>query len=228
MEDRGLPVPVILADGSSTVNDNSYSTGSLLPAANKPLYAAVLSSRTGGSINTPTCIGNGLTWTLVSTGTVNVDGTRRLAVFEAIGETPVDGPVTFDYDGQDQASVVFAVLQIDEAAVDAFSVQVRSGSPITLVRGKLTSLNVNTYTNTFLNDLEHENNIHLAFIATEDDSGEITPDPDFVEVSDRNITHNDARLEIEWARNQKSCSPSWNSGDQVRIISVEVKSLVVV
>lgn len=209
-----LPVPSILTENASTTDAASVSTGSISPIADQPLYAYVAHVRGAGTIATPTCSGNGLTWTQVATVTHASATIRRITVFEASSAAPTAGAVTFDFGGQTQDSFVWGVIQFADAATAAFTVQSK-----TAATNSVTSLTAT------LDVAAAASSAVLAFAMTRDTPAQvITVDPQFTELAERAVATNPARVESSWARGETSCTPSWAAADNGAVIIVEVKA----
>lgn len=101
--------------GSTTVDNSSFSTGTISDAPSNTLLIARIASVRGNEVtaNIPTCSGLGLTWTQVAATVLAASHTHRITLFRAVG-TPSSGTVTFDFAGQTQASAGWSVYRVNE------------------------------------------------------------------------------------------------------------------
>ena len=84
----------LLTSGSNAVNQNTSTTASIAPAANRLITVAVLNHRTPAA-NSPTLSGGGMTsWNVVSTVDFDTIGgaLRRLTIFRAMSASPGKRP----------------------------------------------------------------------------------------------------------------------------------------
>lgn len=213
--DRLDPIPTLLTSGSSTTDGASVETDSVAPLANGVVFAIISSINVGGTVE-PTCTGNDLTWELVATKQ-NASAARRLTIFRALGAAPTEGVITFDFGVEDTDSFIWSVVQFADADTSGTS---GSGAVVQVVEF-LNDASVTTFTNT-LDALEHSSNVHLCIVATAGNRT-VTPDADFTELSDDQVTTIDGGLETQWARNQVACTPTFLAVG-VTAISIEVKA----
>ena len=211
---RTAPTPTLLTGGGSTTDATSFATASISPAADQPIYAAVISQAT--SVNTPTATGNGLTWVAVATGAPNAS--RKLTVFRSAGASPSAGAITFDFAGQTQSSAQWAVIQFASADITG-----TNGSGATVqAPAATTGTGVTSLAGPTLAALENSLNVNLTFVGLGLNTA-VTNDALFAELSDAGQNTATLRLETQWAANQTVCTSTFSASDATAI-SIEVKA----
>jgi hypothetical protein len=211
---RATIAVALLTAASSTTDGTSIVTASISPAGNRAIYAGIVTSTGAGPV-APTVAGNGLTWVQVTTVTFS-SNTRRLTVFRAMGGSPSAGTVTFSFGGQTQTSFVWSIIECDE--VDTSGTSASGATVQSATNSTASGVNLSV---SFGGALEHVNNVALVFVAL-DISSTVTPDADFTEISDTNISPN-STLEAEWADGETSCTATFATAS-AGIVAVEVKS----
>ncbi len=105
----------VLTNAVEGADQSSYATASISPSNNELIIATVKNILSTGSLNTPTCTGNGLTWVQIGHVKYGTAGTPLFAitVFRAMGASPSSGAVTFDFDSQTQDVAVWSVVEYD-------------------------------------------------------------------------------------------------------------------
>lgn len=206
---RGLPVPTTLTSGVSTTNAATYDAASVGPAAGRLLVAAVASQQS--AIVVPTCAGLGITWVEIDNQPIST--TRRITVFAAISDGS-SGVVTFDFGGQTQNTAVWWIGQFADADTTSVAAAV--------VQTTSTEVPSNTTGTTTLGAFEHENNVNLTLVINRKAVANINQDPQFTEI-DEIVSTDFVTLEVQWARNEATCTPTWAS-DVTAIISMEIKA----
>lgn len=210
---RGTVTPTVLTSGSSTTDGSSIATASVSPTANRVVYAAIVHQV--ASVTTPTLTGAGMTW--VQEETTTFATSRRITVFRALSASPGSGALTFDFGGQSQASFVWSVVEcsgVDTSGANGAGATIQSVAAVTA--------SGSTSATSTLAALEHANNVHLCFVGLAT-FGTVTPDADFVELSDNNVDTSNLTLEVEWAANQTDCTSTFGS-TIAATVSLEVKS----
>jgi hypothetical protein len=177
------------------------------------VYAGIVTSTGAGPV-APTVAGNGLTWVQVASVTFS-SNTRRLTVFRAMGASPSGGTVTFSFGVQSQTSFVWSILECDEVNTSGTDA---SGATVQSVTNSAAAA---TTISAALAALEDPTNVAVAFVAL-DISSTVTPDADFAELSDNNISPN-STLEVEWAEDETSVDPTFATAN-AGIVVIEVKS----
>lgn len=98
-----------LTAGGLVSATSSYPTNPVTPTANALVLASVWHSHATTAGNTPTATGNGLTW--VSVGTFTFLTTERFTLFRAMGASPTNTAITFDFAAQNQTQAGWLVSQ---------------------------------------------------------------------------------------------------------------------
>lgn len=98
-----------LTTAASALDQTSYTTASVSPAANKLILLYVGNRRSGGLPTQPTVTGAGMTWTLVTSS----DGGNeiRTSIFRALSASPGSGALTIDFSGIAQDSCGWSVVE---------------------------------------------------------------------------------------------------------------------
>ena len=106
--------PTVLTSGSST-NDGPYVTASVSPTADRLIIAIIAAEDADQTPPTPTCAGNGFTWTNIATERVGADSELRATVFVAKDAAPTPGTITFTFSDTmtDAAWIIAEVGNID-------------------------------------------------------------------------------------------------------------------
>lgn len=102
---------------------SSYATASISPTGSLRVIA-VIASRFSSAPNTPTATGNGITWGVNESATVN-DGSAfwRVTQLHGTAASPSSGAITFDFGGQTQLEGLWSVFEIDDTSDPASFVQ---------------------------------------------------------------------------------------------------------
>lgn len=214
---RGMPVPTTLTSGKSSTDGTSYTSASFSPAAARPLYA-VFACRRSTTAPVVTAVGNGLTWVEVANATLS--NVRTLYLFRAAGVAPSSGDVTFTC-SQTQIAAVWWVGQFTDADTSGIN-----GSGATVQSKVVSNIASGTTGNTtFDAPLGHENNVNLTAVLYALSSASVTPDAQFTELFD-DAAAEFVGLEIQWARGEMTCDPTWSTS-AAAMISIEVKAALV-
>lgn len=217
---RATIVPTVATSGTSSTDGTSVSTSSYTPPADTPLYARVIYARTAAVGPAPTASGNGLTWVEVETVTYGASLQHGMTVFRALGAAPAAGALTFDFGAESYGSFQWDVIACADA--DATGSE---GSGATVQAAGNTAASGVLAINGTLAELEHENNVHLAFVGVRGNVA-VTEDADFASLVEQSGTDLAATSEAEWAANETVCSPTLSSSFGAGIISIEVKAAV--
>lgn len=102
-----------LTTSSSGVSASSYNTASISPVANKLVIATVRGLVGSGTVNTPTCSGASMTWTLVKTQ-ISASNLTNITMFRALSASPGSGALTFDFGGQSQNSCAWSITEFTD------------------------------------------------------------------------------------------------------------------
>lgn len=199
-----------LTAGSSTTDGTVFTTASISPAANAAIYVAVQSA-VGTGPAAPATTGNSLTYAQEETVTFS---TRRLTVFRAMGASPSTGAITFTF-GVSQTSAIWSVIQctgVDTGGTNASAATVQSVTA--------TATGGTTLTTT-LAALGGATNRIVTWVGL-DISSTVTPDADFLEITDGNVAAGASTLESETALNQTQTTPTFSTAN-AGAISIEVK-----
>jgi hypothetical protein len=214
--ERATVTCALLTSGATTTDAATAVTASVAPGANRALYAAMISA-TGAGPTAPTVNGAamGLTWAQVASVTFS-GGNRRLTVLRAMGASPSAGAITYDFAAQVQTSMAWSVIECQ--GVDTTGT---NGSGAT-VQSVTASVSAATTLNATLAALEHPNNRALCMVGL-DINSTVTPDADFVELSDNGVANGNSTLEAASAANQAACDPAFATAN-AGILSIEVKA----
>lgn len=204
-----------LTSGASTTDGTSIATSSITPTAGRFLVAWL--TQTEGDLGDtviPTVAGCGLTWVAVTDGSQSIASGRRITAFYAIATTPSAGAVTFTFAGagSNQDSFIWSIAEY--AGVDVVN-------PIVQAKPQLNGV-ATTATLTLTAPLENAKNVMVVGVCNPFEAA-ITHDPLFAELSDSSVASYAAGMNVQWAVNKTSCTPSWTSG-ATAMVGIEIKA----
>ena len=208
----------VLTTNSTTTGGGPYTTASVAPVGDIPVYAGVVVCIASGTAAEFTLSGNGLTW--VSVATVAF-GVRRLTLFRAQGAAPSAGAVTIT-SSDTLTSAVWSIFQPNANKVDNSGTN-GSGSIVQSTTGS--AVGGSTTVNATLGAFEHATNHHLAIIALSTQAT-VTNDADFTELTTDNEASSAVTLAVHYAANQVACDPTFTSA-AAGIVSAEIKSIAI-
>ncbi len=204
---RGVPIPLLLTQDSSTTDANNFNTASIAPVNGRPCFMWVSSHNASGP-NEAACTG----WTKVETKTYGATNVRRETLLKA-DSTP-SGVQNITFGGQVQTAACWALAQVQDAAPIATAV-VQAPTP--------TSTNSNTtLASPTLAALEYSGNIMLVGVSHSVDE-DITGDADFTTLASQHKAANAVTLHVAWARGATTNDTTFSSG-AAGAISIEVKA----
>ncbi len=215
---RRTITPLILNSTASSTDGTSIATGATLhPSPNRVVYAAVVNRHATNAAVIPTATGCNMTWTVERS--IVVSGAARLTVFRGISSAPTSGLVTFDWGVETQTSFVISIISCPNTEISG-----ADGGDATVQIIENSVLAGNTTVPGTLSTFENENNIALAFTVLANNNA-ITPSAGFTELTDANIGASSTALQVAWAKNLTSYSPTFTSS-AAGLIMIEVKSLL--
>lgn len=103
----------VLTNSGNDDNQNSYTTASISPPGNKPVFAVVVNTKNSAP-ETPALSGNGLTWVVQQS--VVWSSTWRITLYRALGATPSSGAVSITFGGVGQTGCSWVIGYFDGAA----------------------------------------------------------------------------------------------------------------
>lgn len=116
----GVAFTNLLTGNSGNNAATSYTTASITPPANKPIYISI-TSRDALSVqnNVPTVSGCNLSWVQVATIYFDTDSSSRktLTLLRALGGSPTTGTLTIDFGGQTQSDATWIIDYADGADI---------------------------------------------------------------------------------------------------------------
>ena len=134
---------VNITSAGNSVDQSSYATASVSPAANALMVLAVLNSH-GTAATLPTVTGASMTWTQIATA-LDASGTFRITMFRAMSASPGSGALTIDFGGTTQTGGTWSLAQFTgaqttgtngaDAVVQSASNTAASGSSLTVTLG---------------------------------------------------------------------------------------------
>lgn len=132
----------LTAAGDSS-NDTSYETASINPTPNKLILITITSVVGGGSTETPTVTGAGMTWVLVKTQLCAANPTqdRRTTMLRALKSSPGTGVLTIDFNAETQARCGWSIEEftgVDPTGTDGANAIVQSAGAGAGAAGSLT------------------------------------------------------------------------------------------
>ncbi len=205
----------ILTQNQSSTDGTSVATAAFTPTANQ-VCIAIVAAFSAVSLTTPTASGNSLTWDAI--GSVSYDVNRQITAFRAQGGSPSNGALTFDWGAIVQTSFIWVVLQYAGAdtsgtngsgAVPQFKTASTTG----------TSLSV-TLDNALANPTAS-----TTLVAVGSASTIATPDVDFTQIFERNVSTNTHRLLGQVATtNQLTCTTTVAGSQALGAIAIEIKA----
>lgn len=211
---RGDPTPAVVVSGASTTNGTVFTTATFDTAADKPFYLACNMSSVQ---EVPTPVRAGFTFVLVDS--IQHGSSRRLCVWRAMAAAPIVGVAIVFTNVNVQSSFIWVGVEVTDADISG-----TNGSGATVQVDTTGSIVAATTINSTLAAFEHPNNINLTFVSINLAAGTVTPDAQFTELVDVNISAQDIVLEAQWAENQTTCDPTFSSCDRLAIVSIEVKA----
>lgn len=209
----GVIAENLLATGSN-VDQTSYTTASVQCPRNVLLVLFVSSSVGSGTPNVPTVTGGGLTWTA---HTNQLQGTRRITMFRAVGSAPTAGALTIDFGGQTQNQAMWALTALHHADIGGTNgsdgiVQTVGNSASGATSGTITLAAFASSANATLGA-----HYHAANEATTEGTG-------FTQVSNRNQGSPGVAQNIEFRDdNDTSVDASWSTNVAWMGIAAEIK-----
>lgn len=212
------PVPpavtcTLLTAASNTTDATSFQTASVSPSGNAVIYAAVQTAQGAGPV-APTINGAamGLTWVQERTVTFS---TRRLTVLRSMAASPTPGQITFDFGVQSQTSAIWQIIQC--TGVDTGGTNGSAATP----QSVSATVAAGTTLSTTLAAIGDSDNRTLTWVGL-DIASSVSPDADFVEISDATVAAGASTLESQQALNQTVTTPTFASSN-AGAISIEVK-----
>lgn len=199
-----LPTPLLLTASTSTTAGLSVTTASITPS--RPTFAFIVGVSSSVP-NPPTASGCGLTWTVERSIALATE--RRLTLFKTTG-TPTAGAVTFTFT-QSQSGFLYSVFEVEGAD---------TANPVVQSVAVYPGTSGNTGTST-LAALGSSSNLHVCATTHRTAQG-ITPDADFTELSDTPAYF--TSLEVQWARGETVCNPTWATTEFWATASIEIKA----
>jgi hypothetical protein len=211
---RGLPAPTLLTSGGSTTDGTEFTTASITPTAGRLQLLWVLESITKTSPTT--VVGNSLTWEAV--GTADVDASRRMTLYRAMG-TPSAGTIVVTF-ADSQNSCVWVVAEVANVNTSGTG---GSGAIVQATAGTATAAPT-AHANT-LAAFEHANNLHIAAVSIATTSFTITEDAAFTALAETGQGTNPIRISVAYATNTLTNSSTQSGGTAAGIVhSIEVKA----
>jgi hypothetical protein len=209
---RATITSTVLTSGASTAGAGFVETAAIQPDPNRAVFAAIESGTSVAAA--PTASGNGLPW--VQVASISFAGNeRRLTVFRAMHASPTAGRIRFTFQ-QAQTSFAWSVIQLDGVDTTGTSASGATVQTVTNAVTEATTIAAN------LAPLRNENNLMLGFVGLNQNTS-VTPDGDFIELTDSAIGSAALRLESQTAVNQTSCTPTFATA-AAAIVAVEVQS----
>lgn len=213
------PAPVtvtcsLLTSGSNTTDATAIATAAVTPGANRPVYAAILTTSSVANQRAPTSVtGAGVTFALVDDEVFTTVSTyRRLTVYEGVAASPTTEAVTFDYGaGGNLSSWAWAIVECaggdpadPSAQIDVAAVAAGTSAPTALAA------------------LASADSAHLCIVGQSVNSATaVTPDADFVELQENAVANGSGSIAVGWANDQTDCTATWASADAAQL-SIEV------
>lgn len=212
---RGIIIPTVLAENSSSVDGTSFAFGeSASPAANRLLLMAVGCAHATAAEVPNSISAYGLTWTQVPGGTISYNaGVRRVTWFYAWGSSPSSGTVTVGF-ATTHTYCVYAVIQCAGAKLAApRQATTNSAAGATTITGTLAAL-------------AYSANMHI--YAKLHNAAEVASPPSsggWAELTDRSVTVPVGAMEIAWTTSgDLTADPTWATSTQVGIVDLEIEA----
>lgn len=206
-----------LTSGTDVVTTTTAVTASVTPGANRVVYAAFMSALAAGPAAPTGVAGNGLTWVQVASVPFHTSNARRITAFRALGASPSAGAITATW-AVGQTSKQWSIIEC--SGVDTSGT---NGSGATVQSVTTTATAATTVTNT-LAALAAASSVHLAWTGISNGNTTITPDADFVELTDTTVATGVGTFESQVATNQTPVTPTWASSGQAGVVSIEVRA----
>lgn len=197
----------------STDRTGNYTVTSWTPTAGRVFFAGVFLSTTASTPDTPTLVGNGMTWTQITNGTFN-GGNWRLTTFWAYDPAPTTGTLIVTLGGSTTHTGCMVSIA---GCANAFT----DGSPIVASNGAGGSTSPATATVGAFSG--------TAMIAfTANGGNAITPGTDFTELSELSMATPASRLQLQWWANPTDgIVDSTFTNTAWRIAGINVKDAVI-
>jgi hypothetical protein len=192
---------------------SSYSTDSITPGPNRLVLAFVMSA---SAVNEqPTAQNNnGLTWVPVKTVQVSQGG--RLTCFRSLGAAPTSGPITFDFDGNNQDFCAWSVFEYDGVDITGTS---GSGA---VVQSSETSIISGVNLSIALNPLADPANSTIVGALVLSQDTQVTPGTGF------NPIHQEGGLQTQDRIGGQTVNWTWQDAANAAAIALEIRAAVVV
>jgi hypothetical protein len=211
----GSPVSCsLLTSGSSTTDATSIATAAVTPGANRPVFAAIVTTSSVANQRAPSTVtGAGLSLTqLADQAFTTVSTYRRLTVWEGVAASPTTEAVTFDFGaGGNLASWGWAIVEC------------AGGDPADpSLQTDIATVAAGTTAPTALAALDSANSAHVCIVGQSVNSATaVTPDAQFAELAESAFANGSGSIEVAWANDETGCDASWGSADAAQL-SIEV------
>jgi len=209
--------PQTVASGTDA---SSYSTASWTPTAGDLLLAFVSSTFSGGTPNTPTVSGNGLTWSQAATYAHDTSGTEgRLTLLVAVATSPTAGVTTASFGGQTQLSGQMHIIAVAGAdtsggALAAIVQTVTGAVNASATSGSLTYAALGNTSNGIVSAFWHQANETT------------TPGTGDTELADTGQAGPSGNMETQYETNATAAGGTWTTSAGWGALGAEVKALV--
>lgn len=212
----GITAWTDIGTDSSTVGGTSFTTASMSPVSDRPVYIAVSGGESGSANNTnvPTITGCGLTWVAVAARNLN-SNFYRMHVFRACG-TVTPGAITIDFGALSYAAMIWSVFQptgADNTGANGANSVVQT----TNVAG------VGTTAAGVIAALGDPLNHYVSVVGLSATTNAVTPDAQFVAIATDTEASDSNRLHVSYGINETTCDPTF-SNSNYGMISFEVKA----
>jgi hypothetical protein len=205
-------VCTLLTAGSSSADGTSVATPvAITPTANAVVYATMVNAQ-GTAAGTPTASGS-VDWVLEET-VAFASNARRVTVLRGMSATPATSAVTFNFGATAQTSFAWSIIEC--TGVDTSGT---SGSGATVQSVSATGTAITTI-NATLAALQAPTSVALVFTGLNITSS-VTPDAQYVELSDNSASAGTLTLEAQWATDETAADPTFASAN-AGVIALEV------
>jgi hypothetical protein len=211
----------LLTSGNEVLNQNTYTTASIAPAANTLVTIAVMSHRASATIS-PTVTGGGMaSWDLVAS--VDFDTLalphRRLSIYRAMSATPGSGPITFKFTSQ-VSNLEWIVSQW--SGVEPNGVNDNGASAV--VQTGSNRANAVNGLSVALAPFGSTTNVALGAFGVNSQVLTIAPAAGFTEIDEQPANESTrGDLQTEWAVNRPTIGASWTNL-KAGALGIEIKA----